>query len=196
MDASTEQQLLEELLEAGTYKSSVLNSTSDVEETLKTALRKWSGEKDTSSVYVCFFASSSSREEGGVRTSFSWAPSGSGEARADQRPETVKRFDINGTSGESAGNYSMLYFKCVLPGDLRRPSRHALLRARASNTSHSERKGTDEAMRQHLSFVYLMSRRVTEALGCENEPLKVDPVVKPALAKNSEVPPGSLAFEK
>ncbi|MFD7914611.1 hypothetical protein ACFV30_28475 [Streptomyces sp. NPDC059752] len=45
----------------------------------------------------------------------------------------------------------------------------------ATGTDVVDQAGKDRRM----TLTYLMTRRVTDALGCENEPLEKPPVVKP-----------------
>lgn len=74
----------------------------------------------------------------------------------------------------------MLHVPCDLGGELSEPSRKAVLRADASLTVNRGKDVDQEMKARQLSFLYLMTREVTEALGCENKPLVKDPVVKAA----------------
>ncbi|MFJ3519929.1 hypothetical protein [Streptomyces sp. NPDC090131] len=82
--------------------------------------------------------------------------------------------------GESNDTFTKLFVQCDLPGDLDAPSKSAWLYAKASYTVNIGRTDIDQAARDRQSaLTYLMARRVTDALGCENKPLEKPPVVKP-----------------
>ncbi|GGQ30598.1 hypothetical protein [Streptomyces roseolilacinus] len=177
-DSSNEERLLRALLGGGSVETIVYNTPMDVGARLRKNLLGSGGAKATPYVYGCSFAQDSRLDDGEIRLGFSWV-SRDDPYEKEKSPSPSRRFDVSGTLGESGGNYSKLYLRCDLPGDLGPPSERVLLRARASNTSNSEQKGSEEAMKQHLAFLYLMTQRVTAALACENKPLQGDPVVKP-----------------
>jgi hypothetical protein len=187
-DSSHQGRLLRALLGAGSLETVIYNPPVDVGTRLKKDLRGSGGARTTPYVYGCSFAQTSSPGGGEVRLGFSWVRRD--DPHEKEAPSSSARwFDVSGALGESEGNYSKLYLRCDLPDDLGPSSGRVLLRARASNTSDSEQKGSEEAMKQHLAFLYLMTRPVTAALGCENEPL---PTAVPD-ARSTPAPSGPLA---
>ncbi|WP_327168125.1 hypothetical protein [Streptomyces subrutilus] len=90
-------------------------------------------------------------------------------------------FDVNGIPGETNDIASRLFVPCDLPDPLRELSDKVWLRADTSYSVNIRRpKGDQTSKDRQTAFAYLMTRRVTEALGCENKPLEKAPVVKPA----------------
>ncbi|MFJ3965485.1 hypothetical protein [Streptomyces sp. NPDC090036] len=82
--------------------------------------------------------------------------------------------------GEGNDTFTKLFVQCDLPGDLDAPSKSAWLCANGSYTVNIGRTDIDRAAEdRQTALTYLMARRVTDALGCENKPLEKPPVVKP-----------------
>nr|WSX51779.1 hypothetical protein OG409_24335 [Streptomyces sp. NBC_00974] len=89
-------------------------------------------------------------------------------------------YDVNGARGITNDRRSTLLVQCDLPGDLREQSRKVWLTADTSYTFGPARPKADQATEdREMTLTYLMARRITDALGCENKPLEKPPVVKP-----------------
>ncbi|MFD3657426.1 hypothetical protein [Streptomyces sp. NPDC058620] len=67
---------------------------------------------------------------------------------------------------------------CALPGGLDKLSQQNLLVAQVANTAYVGTAVKQDVRDRQIRFLYLMARHATDALGCENEPLKKAPVVK------------------
>lgn len=95
-------------------------------------------------------------------------------------PDDVS-YEVNGARGVVRRNGdSTLLVPCDMPGDLRAQSQQAWLTADITYKSTPSRLDADQAARdRRMTLTYLMARRVTQALGCENKPLEKPPVVKP-----------------
>ncbi|MFD3697077.1 hypothetical protein ACFWUZ_13135 [Streptomyces sp. NPDC058646] len=94
-------------------------------------------------------------------------------------PDDVS-YSLNGARGTASGDRTTLLVQCDMPGELRAQSQNVWLTADTSFTSSPSRTVADQAAKdRRMTLTYLMARRVTEALGCENEPLAQPPVVKP-----------------
>ncbi|WP_158708578.1 hypothetical protein [Streptomyces sp. NRRL S-244] len=73
-----------------------------------------------------------------------------------------------------------VFVECAMPGELDERSKSARFYADASYTINIGKPELDQAARdRQTALAYLVARRVTEALGCENKPLERPPVVKP-----------------
>ncbi|MEU9798289.1 hypothetical protein [Streptomyces sp. NPDC051000] len=179
--ASEEDKLLRGIIRADSFETSIPNRTDRLVETLERALGEMGPTKET-------FASSTCRYSPPTRTESAafdvgWAPRTS-KFVEPSLPE-AGRFDVNGAFGESNHYSTMLFVRCDMPGDLAEPSKSAWLYAKASYTVNLGRTDIapadidQPAKDRQTSLAYLMTRRVTEALGCENKPLAKPPVVKP-----------------
>lgn len=92
--------------------------------------------------------------------------------------EHYAHYNINGVPVEATDIIVKSRVACRLPGDLEGPTEYALLRAVLASTLNIGRRGA-EAQKQQGAFLYVMARRATDALGCQNKPLHGVPEVKP-----------------
>lgn len=89
-------------------------------------------------------------------------------------------YDVNGARGLTNDLRSTLLVQCDMPGELRAQSQKVWLTADTTFTFNPSRSDVDQATKdRRMTLTYLMARRVTDALGCENKPLEKPPVVKP-----------------
>lgn len=89
-------------------------------------------------------------------------------------------YSVNGVRGASGDSRSGLVVACDMPGELREASQKVWFTADITFTSSPSLPKVDQAERdRRMTLTYLMARRVTDALGCENKPLAKPPVVKP-----------------
>ncbi|MGW8885004.1 hypothetical protein [Streptomyces sp. NPDC055749] len=178
--STSEGKLIRQLLDTDEYRTRVEKSTSALAEGLKEELqaREESGRTEYRTP-MCSFSLERPRGAGSdtLSVDFHWTtredPKGSG------RPaNTHTYYNVNGLHGESDETLSTLRMQCDLPGKLSKPSQQSLLVADVSNTAYVGTAVSQEARDRQIHFLYLMARQATDALGCENEPLKKDPVVK------------------
>ncbi|MFJ9825298.1 hypothetical protein ACIRSU_13145 [Streptomyces sp. NPDC101160] len=139
---------------------------------LKDDLRERQGERSSPPAYLCRYLPDGSKER--VVLDFTWAPA---DESVNRRAQAGTFYDVNGAMGEAGSLSAGLYVKCDLGGDLSAPASKAVLRASASLTVNRGKDVDKERETREVSFLYLMTRGVTDALGCENKPLAKDPVV-------------------
>ncbi|MCX5407078.1 hypothetical protein OHA37_24825 [Streptomyces sp. NBC_00335] len=186
--SSEEDVLLREILGRGTapgtdvdaFRTFIPNRTSRLVEKLGRELREMDPAKETFAPSTCTFRPPTRSE--GAAFSAGWAPRTSKFVEEPLRE--AGRFEVNGAFGQSNYFSTKLFVRCDMPGDLAEPSKTAWLYANASyvvNISPTEILPADidqAAKDRQTTLTYLMTRRVTEALGCENKPLAKPPVVK------------------
>ncbi|MFF4267625.1 hypothetical protein [Streptomyces virginiae] len=178
-DGSEEEALLRGILRADDYTTDINNRTSRVVEGLERNLRDIDPAKETLSTSMCAYKPTPRAGSDRARFEFGWVPRTSKDA--EPLLSGGGRFDANGAFGESNYFQTRLFVRCDMPGDLAEPSKAAWLYARASYSFNIGRTDIDQAAKdRQTALAYLMARRVTDALGCENKPLEKPPVVKPA----------------
>ncbi|MCX4778534.1 hypothetical protein [Streptomyces sp. NBC_01264] len=177
VEDSPEGAALRRIVGPGEYRTEAYGTSVERATDLTEDLRGRAQGKDTGARTVCAYVPSQQAKSQRVRFEVNWAPRDA--PKEPPLPGGVP-FDANGTSGETSDIASRLYLPCALPGDLRPLSDEVWLKASGSFTVNIPREDIDqEARDRQTAFTYLMARRVTEALGCENKPLAKPPVVKP-----------------
>ncbi|MEV5974323.1 hypothetical protein [Streptomyces sp. NPDC051921] len=156
------------------FKADTLMSDQRFTSELKDDLKERRGERSSSPAFVCRYFPDGSEER--VVLSYAWSPA---DQPAKNRRESGTFYDVTGAAGETGQLAAALYVKCDLAGELRDPASKAVLRADASLTVNRGKDVSKEMEAQQLTYLYLMTREVTEDLGCTNKPLAKDPVVKP-----------------
>lgn len=175
-----EGELVRQLLDTDSYRTRVEKSSAGLAEGLKEELR--AREEPGRTEYrtsLCSFSLERPRGTGSdtLSVDFHWtsreSPKGSG------RPaDTHTYYNVNGLYGESDETLSTLRVRCELPGDLDKLARQNLLVADVANTAYVGTAVKQDVRDRQIRFLYLMTRHATDALGCENEPLKKNPVIK------------------
>ncbi|MFK0255595.1 hypothetical protein [Streptomyces sp. NPDC090445] len=176
--ASEEQTLLRKILRADGFETLIMNSTSRAVEKLERELREMDPKERTLPRYTCAYRPGG---QGGVERAtfgFGWVA----RTSEDVKPSLSKSvpYEVNGAFGETNDFITKLFVQCDMPGELGEKSKSAWFYADASYTVNIGRTDLDQAARdRQTALTALMTRRVTEALGCENKPLEKPPVVKP-----------------
>ncbi|MFF7178877.1 hypothetical protein [Streptomyces sp. NPDC008121] len=166
---------LREVLETDDFAARAMMSDAYFAEQFKTDLKEWrGGPASTSPSFLCKFLPEDSDHH--VVLSFAWSPA---EEPAKQSTEGDKVYDVSGATGSPGHLGAELYTPCTLGGELRAASRKAVLRADATLTVNRGKNVDQQREATELSFLYLMTREVTKALDCQNQPLVKEPVVKP-----------------
>lgn len=89
-------------------------------------------------------------------------------------------YELHGAHGRADSRAATLYAACVLPGELAGRSREVWFTAGTSYAFDPPRAEPDQAAKDgRMTLTYLLARRVTDALGCENQPLAKPPVLEP-----------------
>ncbi|MFI1286311.1 hypothetical protein ACH4U5_37060 [Streptomyces sp. NPDC020858] len=177
--SSDEEVLLREILHTEDIKTQITSRTSRVVEKLQGDLREMGPEKRTLPAHTCAFWPGQEKSERAT-FSFGWVPRAVKDKDAEGALPNGVPYEVNGILGESTDTYTKLYVQCDMPGDLGQASKAAWLYANASYPVDVPRTDNDRAARdRQTALTYLMARRVTDALGCENKPLEKAPVVRP-----------------
>ncbi|MEU6866943.1 hypothetical protein ABZ924_27410 [Streptomyces sp. NPDC046876] len=155
-----------------------MSKTSRAVKNLERDLREMGPEKRTLPTYTCAYRPA---PQGGVERAtfgFGWVPRTSNDVKRSL-PQGVP-YEVSGAFGETGDFGTKLFVECAMPGELGGPSKSAWFYADASYTINIGQPELDqEARDRQTALTYLMARRVTDALGCENKPLQKPPVVKP-----------------
>ncbi|WP_411105600.1 hypothetical protein [Streptomyces sp. cmx-4-9] len=175
--SSEEGASLRKVLRGEDFDTQISSSSERFAEALEGELRGMEPQKETLPEYACAFRPRAAVER--ATFGFGWAP------RVSQGAENPlpggAPYAVNDAFGASSDTHTRMYIACTLPGDLGERSKSAWLYADASYTVNIGRTDVDQAARdRQTALTYLMARRVTDALGCENKPLAEPPVVKPA----------------
>ncbi|MEV6421909.1 hypothetical protein [Streptomyces sp. NPDC051662] len=172
-----EKKLVQQLLKASEYRTTIFNTDSNVSEKMMDDLRRWKPGGTEYTTQVCSYSPKIRRASGGntLRVEFYWT-SRSNPSKWGRTSGSY--YNFNGITGESDETLAKLRVQCSLKGELDGLSKQTLLGARGSNTAYEGPEVNQKARDQQILFTYLMTRKITEALGCENNPLKADPIVK------------------
>ncbi|WP_405390784.1 hypothetical protein OG596_24690 [Streptomyces sp. NBC_01102] len=176
---STVGKLVQELPGTEQYEINIRNTDEGLKEKMNEHLREWQPGILAFKIQTCAISPEYSKTSGGntLRTDFSWTsrenPDPSG------RPaDTHSFYNLNGAYGESDETLTKLHIECDLPGELGQLSQRTLLVAHSSNTVYVGPRVGQDARDRQIHFLHLMARKATDAVGCENEPLKKNPVIK------------------
>ncbi|MGW4685973.1 hypothetical protein ACWEPM_13870 [Streptomyces sp. NPDC004244] len=176
--SSEEEVLLQGILRAEGFETEIRNLTSRVAAKLEGQLREMGPERETLPRYTCSYWPGGQKGRERVTFGFGWVPRASKDAERPLAKGVL--FEVNGALGQANDTYTRLHVQCDMPGELGEKSKSAWLYANASYTVNIARTDLDQAARDRQTVLtYLMTRRVTDALGCENKPLEKSPVVKP-----------------
>ncbi|MGW7434313.1 hypothetical protein ACWGIN_32880 [Streptomyces sp. NPDC054861] len=168
---------LRQVMRAETFTTHVGNTDARFVEKMRDRLRTYRAGESSPRTVQCEFFPNGKQGNGQATIDYGW--SAVAEAEKDRNVKGTRRYELNGATGTSNDVATDLYVSCDLPGDLKEPSEKALLHADASFTMNLGAVKDHGTQDQQMSFLYAMTRKAAEALGCENKPLAGDPVVKP-----------------
>jgi hypothetical protein len=170
--------VLRQVLGTDEMVTTIYAQPSHLTERLRNDLEQRQSSDSTLPAYACSFSPKNHEGASTLRIGFSWVPSG-GPEKEPRSLGDASHYNLNGVLGESNDIGAGLRMECRLPGKFGTLSRQVLLYADASNTLNMGRD-VDQAMKdRQVTFLYFMTRKATDALGCENDPLKKEPVAKP-----------------
>lgn len=175
---SAESTSLRGLVGGNDIRTEISNDDGDLVESMENWLKPGGAEKSALPLRMCSYRPESATGARMVSLEFGWLPLDEAGGKADGLPGKVRHYDLNGATVQANDINAKLTVPCRMPGDLGDPSAEVMLEGQVSNTLLV---GTDVEQRtvdQQVTFLYLMTRRATEALGCENDPLTKDPVVE------------------
>ncbi|MFF5488915.1 hypothetical protein ACFY7Y_38545 [Streptomyces virginiae] len=175
--ASEEEALVREILGTADFETKTHRSESVLADKVKQALPGMRPGKNSYFNTACSYRVEDERRAVSATFSFGWSP-----RVPPGPPSDGVSYELNGASGVTSGSSSTLLVQCDLPGELGAQSRNVWFSGDAyfssmpaTGTDPVDQAGKDRRM----TLTYLMTRRVTDALGCENKPLEKPPVVKP-----------------
>ncbi|MFD9407849.1 hypothetical protein ACFWBN_12660 [Streptomyces sp. NPDC059989] len=175
--SSEEDALIREILATEDFETKAFKSTSELVDKVKRALPGMRPGKHSYFNAACRYGVEDEHRAVSATFSFGWSP-----RVPPGLPSNGVSYELNGASGVTNESNSTLLVQCDLPGELGAQSRNVWFSADAyfsflpaTGAAVVDQAGKDRRM----TLTYLMTRRVTEALGCENKPLEKPPVVKP-----------------
>ncbi|MFJ8017510.1 hypothetical protein [Streptomyces sp. NPDC096339] len=174
--SSEEEVLLREILRAEDFETKAHKQTKPLAEKLGRDLQKMGDAKDSYFNLACTYSTQDQQRTDRALFTFGWSSKAAFET--PPLPNGVS-YDLNGARGVATGTTVRLFVQCDLPGELGAASRKAWLDTDASYLFRPSRDADQAGKDRRMALTYLMARRVTDALGCENKPLDKPPVVKP-----------------
>ncbi|MFB6478565.1 hypothetical protein ACFCXF_08825 [Streptomyces virginiae] len=175
--SSEEEALVREILGTADFETKTYKSKSVLADKVKRALPGMRPGKNSYFNAACRYRVEDEHRAVSATFSFGWSP-----RVPPGPPSNGVSYELDGASGVTSESNSTLLVQCDLPGELGAQSRNVWFSADAyfsfmpaTGTGVVDQAGKDRRM----TLTYLMTRRVTDALGCENKPLEKPPVVKP-----------------
>ncbi|CAM5447076.1 hypothetical protein SAVIM338S_02727 [Streptomyces avidinii] len=173
--SSEEESLVREVLGTEDFATRAYGSTSVLADKMRRALPNVA-DKERFYTNACGYSVGGEPREAGVTFLSGWFLR---TAAPPSFPADVS-YDVSGTRGVARNSDSTLYVACDMPGEFRAQSQKVWLTADTTYTFNPSRPDADQSIHdRRMALTYLMARRITEALGCENKPLEQPPVVKP-----------------
>ncbi|WP_159041243.1 hypothetical protein [Streptomyces sp. WM4235] len=175
--SSEEEALVRGILATEDFETKAYKSTSALVDKTKWAVQRMRPGKDSYFNAACRYEMDDRQRGAYAIFSFGWSPRATSDVPVS--PSSAS-YAWNGAGGVASDSGATLLVQCDLPGELGAQSRNVRLSADAMFSFRPSRPVADQATKdQRMTLTYLMTRRVTEALGCENKPLAKAPVVKP-----------------
>ncbi|MFD7262450.1 hypothetical protein [Streptomyces sp. NPDC059874] len=173
--SSEEDALIREILATEDFETKAYKSTSELVDKVKRALPSMRPGKNSYFNAACRYGVEDQDRTVTATFSFGWSP-----RELPGPPSSGVSYELNGARGVTSGSDSTLLVQCDMPGELGAQSRNVWFSAEAYFSFMPAGPGVDQSGKdRQMTLTYLMARRVTEALGCENKPLDKPPVVKP-----------------
>lgn len=177
--SSDEGKVLRQVLDSTELQTDISNENDDIAEKMPERLQKGDFRGFGFPLRVCSFAPKSTVGAHRLSIEFLWVARDESAREDPGLTEPISHYNVNGALGEASDTVSRLRVECRLGGDFKKPSKRVLLQGKAWNTLLMGTKVEQATKDQQVSFLYLMTRRATDILGCQNDPLTKDPVVKP-----------------
>ncbi|MEU9798291.1 hypothetical protein [Streptomyces sp. NPDC051000] len=175
--SSEEEGLVREILTTEDFETKAYKSTNALVDKTTWAVQHMRPGKDSYFTAACRYELDDRQRGAYAIFSFGWSPRATSDALTS--PGSAS-YAWNGAGGVASDIGATLLVQCDLPGELGAQSKNVRLSADVMFSFRPSRPVADQAAKdQRMTLTYLMTRRVTEALGCENKPLAKPPVVKP-----------------
>ncbi|MEU6988608.1 hypothetical protein ABZ946_35265 [Streptomyces sp. NPDC046324] len=175
---SPEEKLLRQVIRTPEFETRIDNRDQRFVEKMEDGLRAQPEGSSASPVLACSYAPKASSNEGRANVEFTWSPTAEAESGGGEKGTRSYQPSASAT-GTSDDVSADLFVQCRLPGDLNARSKKVLLHAQAAYTVNLGAVQDHGTQDQQMAFLYYMARKATEVLGCENQPLAEEPVVKP-----------------
>ncbi|MFJ2175542.1 hypothetical protein ACIOHE_21905 [Streptomyces sp. NPDC087851] len=169
--------LLQQIMGTDKYITTIHNTNSKLMEKMTEELQKMRPSESAMSFSTCLFRPKDS-QDGGKAFGIEYTWTAREDSTKGRLPYKVSYYNINGALGEANDVSMRLRVPCDLPGNLRKASSQAFLLAESSNTLDMKDASNQKTRDQQATFLYLMTRKATDAIGCNNNPLEKDPTVK------------------
>ncbi|GGS89840.1 MULTISPECIES: hypothetical protein [Streptomyces] len=174
---SEEALLLREILQTEAVVADPPRTMDELVRKLKRDLRSLPPHTDTARYIGCTFETNSDVRHARVNFSFSWMPRA---APLNLLIGGGVEYDVNGVRVAADSVHARMYVPCAMPADLADHSQKADLHVVVSSNFMDFAPDRSQAGREKTAaLTYLVTRNVTDALGCENKPLEQPPTVKP-----------------
>ncbi|MEU1126704.1 hypothetical protein ABZ371_24805 [Streptomyces sp. NPDC005899] len=177
---SGESGALRRLLGEKDVRTDISNDTDDLTESMREWLEPGGPERSALPLRMCSYRPAKTTGARMVSLEFGWLPREGAGSKAGTLPGKVRHYTVDDAAVQANDTVSRLTVPCRMPGDLEKASQKVLLQAEASNTLLMGTDVRQKTIDQQITFLYLMTRRAAEALGCENDPLAKKPVVEPS----------------
>lgn len=175
---SSESRTLRQLWGQGDVETDVSNDAADLTGGMRAWLKPGGPEKSALPLRMCSYRPGTTTGARMLSIEFDWLPRGEVGSKTASLPGKVRHYTVNDATVQATDIVSRLTVPCRMPGELDKASQKFLLQGEASNTLLMGTDVQQKTIDQQVTFLYLMTRRATEALGCENDPLTKNPVVK------------------
>ncbi|MCX5413556.1 hypothetical protein [Streptomyces sp. NBC_00059] len=175
---SAESTSLRRLVGENDISTEISNDDDDLVESMEDWLKPGGAEMSALPLRMCSYRPEAATGAHMVSLEFGWLPLDEAAGKAARLPGKVRHYDLDGATAQANDINAKLTVPCRMPGDLGDPSAKVLLEGKVSNTLLVGTDVEQKTVDQQVTFLYLMTRRATEALGCENDPLTEDPVVQ------------------
>ncbi|MFD7975255.1 hypothetical protein [Streptomyces sp. NPDC059071] len=181
---SAEEQLLHTVIRTNTFRTeSAQPRDQRFVERMEENLHNIGDPAATYTVSGCSYVPNGQADTGRAAIDFEWVPLD--EVKKEPTEKGTREYRLNGATGNTNDVTTNLYVQCVMPGDLKEASKKVLLHTDAAFTVNLGPVHDHHTQDQQMAFVYRMTRRATEVLGCQNKPLTKDPVVEPLTESTS-----------
>ncbi|MBK3595926.1 MULTISPECIES: hypothetical protein [Streptomyces] len=179
---SSESRTLRQLLGEDDVRTDISHDGDDLAESMRDWLKPGGPERSALPLRMCSYRPEKITGADMVSIEFGWLSRDAVGKKANKLPGKVRHYDVNGATVQANDIVSRLTVPCRMPGGLEKASQKVLFQGEASNTLLTGTDVQQKTIDQQVTFLYLMTRRATEALDCANDPLARKPVVKPSPA--------------
>ncbi|MGW4231419.1 hypothetical protein ACWEF9_19345 [Streptomyces sp. NPDC004980] len=177
---TSESATLRQLLGEDDIRTDISNDADDLTESMQDWLKPGGPERTVLPLRMCSYRPETPAVPRMVSIEFGWQLRDVAGNKAGDLPGKVHHYTVNDATVQANDIVSRLTVPCRMPGGLEKASQKVLLQGKAANTLLVGTDVQQKTIDQQITFLYLMTRRATEALDCQNDPLTKKPAVKPS----------------